>query len=347
MEEEGISFEASAGKISSKLDVFYNPDKKIDRDINSELIRIFQKKYGIKTGLDLLAASGVRGLRLAKNGMKMTLNDLNPKAYKQIIENSKKNKIKAEILNQEANQLLNTYHGKFDYTDIDPFGPPIQFLEAAIKKTRPKNGIIAVTATDSSALCGTYINACKRKYNSTPLKTDYCHELGLRILIKECVRIGAKHELSLTPIFSYSRRDYFRTYLLINQGAGRADSTLKKIGHFQDSKEKRGEYRIGEKAYGRVIGPIWLGELWDKSVLKEISDENKIVRTIKEEAEVGEIGYYHLPNIFSIAKKSAKTDIMLEKLRKQGFKASKTHFDSQAIRTNAEIKDIIKTIKSI
>jgi tRNA (guanine26-N2/guanine27-N2)-dimethyltransferase len=39
-----------------------------------------------------------------------------------------------------------------------------------------------VTATDTSALCGTYKEPCIRKYNAKPYKSEYCHENGIRIL---------------------------------------------------------------------------------------------------------------------------------------------------------------------
>ncbi|MCU0373510.1 MAG: ATP-binding protein, partial [Ignavibacteria bacterium] len=41
----------------------------------------------------------------------------------------------------------------FDYIDIDPFGSPCPFLDAAIKRLS-RGGILAVTATDTSALAG-------------------------------------------------------------------------------------------------------------------------------------------------------------------------------------------------
>ena len=53
--------------------------------------------------------------------------------------------------------------------DIDPFGTPSPFIESAAISAKA-GGMLCVTATDTSALCGTYKEPCIRKYNSMPLK---------------------------------------------------------------------------------------------------------------------------------------------------------------------------------
>ncbi|MBR9679021.1 MAG: methyltransferase [Nanoarchaeota archaeon] len=334
MQEGKIKFEASTGKISKKLDVFYNPDKKIDRDLNVEILKILKPK----TGLDLLAASGIRGLRLATEcSMEMTLNDLNVKAVKLIRKNAKLNNLSVKIFNQEANHFLNSYKGKFDYVDVDPFGPPIQFLDGAIIKSKKW---IGVTATDSSALCGSYPKACLRKYGSKPLKTKYCHELGIRILISYCIKTGAKYDIGLIPIFSYSRKDYFRVYFKIVKGAKKCDELLKKIGYWQDKELNMSVYELGEKSYENVCGPLWLGELWDEKLVNKLP-KTPFLNLIKNESVIKTIGFYHLPQIFSKTKKNMKRELLIEKLQKKGFKASRTHFDLQGIRTNAKFEEII------
>jgi tRNA (guanine26-N2/guanine27-N2)-dimethyltransferase len=345
--EGQIEFSSSKGKISKKLDVFYNPDKAFDRDLNVIIIKQLKKKYGLKTGLDLLAASGVRGLRLAKEcGLEMSLNDLNPKAYKLIQENAKLNGLKTKVFNDEANRFLRERKGKFDYVDVDPFGPPVKYLEGAVIKVNPKGGVFGVTATDSSALCGSYPKACLRKYGSKPLKTKYCHELGLRILIKTCVEAGARYDLSLKPLFSYSRRDYFRVYFFVKHSAEICNELVKNVGYWQHNHKtlKRGVYRKGEKAFGKVCGPIWIGGLWDNKTIKKLPD-TPFLKTIKDECSVNSIGFYHLPNIFSKTGKSVKVDYLIEKLKEKGFDTCRTHFDPQGIRTDAGLKEIIHLMK--
>ena len=82
-------------KISKKMPVFYNPEMKLNRDISVQII----KYYKPKTILDLLAASGIRSIRFIKEAKAkdITINDLNPKAIKNIKQNLKLNKIKKKI----------------------------------------------------------------------------------------------------------------------------------------------------------------------------------------------------------------------------------------------------------
>ncbi len=352
-----IEFEASEGKISKKLEVFYNPDKSIDRDLNSFLVRIFKEAYGLKNGLELLSGSGVRGLRLAKEtGLKMTLNDLNKNAISVIKKNAKRNGLDIEVCNEEANRLLTNYRGKFDYIDIDPFGSPINYLEGCIVKLNPTGGVIGITATDSSSLCGSYPKTCLRRYGSRPLRNSYTHEIGLRILIKTVIETGARFDIMLKPLFSYSRRDYFRVYFYARKGAKRVDEILKKVGYwFSDEKTfRRGEYRQGTFSHGVVCGPLWLGELWDEKIIRDIEQKLESVKTssrkllecVVEESGIETVGYYYLPALFSLlGMKIPRKSSIIEKLKAANFSVSKTHFNPQGIRTNAEINDFERLFK--
>jgi len=54
-----------------------------------------------------------------------------------------------------------------------------------------KEGFLAVTATDTSALTGTYPKATKRKYWADSYRTEFLHEQAIRILIRKVQMIGA------------------------------------------------------------------------------------------------------------------------------------------------------------
>jgi tRNA (guanine26-N2/guanine27-N2)-dimethyltransferase len=153
-------------KLSRKNIVFYNPHMEFSRDISIAIARILKPKRFC----DLLAGSGARGIRIAnETGCETTVNDINPEAFKLIERNKELNKVDVNATNLDANQLLS--REKFNFIDIDPFGPPVHFIDSALRSIRDK-GVLAVTATDTSALCGTYPKACRRKYDATPLKTD-------------------------------------------------------------------------------------------------------------------------------------------------------------------------------
>ena len=85
----------------------------------------------------------------------------------------------------------------FDYIDVDPFGSPNPFLDAAIKRIA-RDGILAVTATDTAPLCGTYTNACRRKYWAVPLRNELMHEIGIRIRnAKPFIKVDGKWQKRL------------------------------------------------------------------------------------------------------------------------------------------------------
>src|SRR3989338_11110280 len=196
--------------VSKEMQVFYNPVMGINRDISVLLLNSINNN-DLQIA-DPLAASGIRSIRFLKELNKdkisrIYINDFDKNAVKSIKENLILNKIKYKnnkkmtIENEDANLFLLKSTG-FDYTDVDPFGTPNPFLDAACKRLA-RDGILAVTATDTSALAGTYPQACIRKYWAAPKKDALMHETGLRILIRKIQLVAAQYDKALTPIFSY------------------------------------------------------------------------------------------------------------------------------------------------
>src|SRR3989344_1828087 len=138
--------------VSKGMEVFYNPVMGINRDISVLLLNSVDKKN--MQIADPLAASGIRSIRflkeLNKNKIrKIYINDFDKDAVKSIKENLSLNKIKYKnnekitIENDDANLFLLNSTG-FDYIDLDPFGTPNAFLDAACKRLA-RDGILAVT----------------------------------------------------------------------------------------------------------------------------------------------------------------------------------------------------------
>ena len=105
------------------------------------------------------------------------------------------------ILSEDDANLFLLKSSGFDYIDIDPFGSPNPFLENAVVRLS-REGILAVTATDTSGFTGTYPKATKRKYDSRPIKNEIMHETGIRILIRAVQLFGSRHDKALIPIYS-------------------------------------------------------------------------------------------------------------------------------------------------
>ena len=184
-------------KISRDLPVFYNPLMKLNRDISVALLQSIKKNLQI--GLPL-AGTGVRAVRFLtslKNIKLIAINDISPESVNLIMKNLELNqdKIKCKEIqldNEDANTFLLSSKG-FDYIDIDPFGSPNNFLENSVRRLA-RDGILAVTATDTGALSGSYTKACLRKYWARPLRNELMHEIGIRILIRKVQLIGAQND---------------------------------------------------------------------------------------------------------------------------------------------------------
>jgi tRNA (guanine26-N2/guanine27-N2)-dimethyltransferase len=338
-------------KIHRKADIFYNPVMKFNRDISLLIMDAVNNK-DIQIALPL-CASGIRGLRFLKELKKskiknITFNDYNKDAVKSLGKNLKLNGLEKDkkviISNTEANLFLHQSDG-FDYIDIDPFGSPNNFLDKATKRIS-RNGILAVTATDTSALTGTYENACKRKYWSDPLHNELMHEVGLRILIRKVQLVGAQYDKALTPIYSYSRDHYFRIFFRCEKGKTRVDIILKEHKFLIYNKKNLSctvsTLKDLAKYEGQIAGPMWCGKLWDSRLAKKIAQnklgldltksELKFLDIIARESSLDTVGFLDLHKLSKITKKMVRKEDAMKKL-----KGVPTHFSGTGVRIARDI----------
>lgn len=365
--EGNVGFYASkdiTGKISKDLEFFYNPVMKFNRDISVALLNVLNEKN--LQICDLMAGSGVRSLRFLKElnaGIikSLVVNDNNVnfvELFKKNIElnklNSKISELNVCVHSKDANKLLLESSG-FDYIDIDPFGSPNSFLENSIVRLSRK-GILAVTATDTAPLAGTFPDACKRKYWSKPIRNYLMHEIGLRILIRKIQLIGTQHNKALMPIYSYYKDHYFRIFLRCYKSKEQCDHLLDMHKYFLFCKECNSFY-ISDKNYGvccgasmDYAGPLWTGILCDKKIAEDISvfmKDDKFSKIIAEESHINTIGFY---DIHVISKKHKFIIPNYEKLLftlNNKAKSSRTHFSKNGIKTTLTIKDLLFEINKI
>jgi tRNA (guanine26-N2/guanine27-N2)-dimethyltransferase len=327
----------TSDKVSKSMDVFYNPVMKFNRDVSVLLLKsIPDKELHIA---DPLAGTGIRSIRflleLSRKKLKsISINDYSHKSENAIKRNLELNKVSSKrviIKNEDANLFMLNSKG-FDYIDIDPFGTPNPYLDAAVKRIS-RRGILAITATDTSALSGTYPDACMRKYWSRPMRNELMHEIGLRILIRKVQLIGAQYEKALFPIFSYSKDHYIRIFLRCKKGKKKTDDVLRQHNYYLDS------------------GPMWLGSLWDSKLAEDMARKDtmkeKFLETIRDEAKIKTVGFYDLHTIVKEHKlKGIPRKLgMIENLRSSGYKASETHFSGTGIRSNIELKELLSILR--
>ena len=341
IEEGKIKLNVFEGdKISKELPVFYNPIMTQNRDYSIRLLNALDKKM-MQIGLPL-SGSGVRGLRFIKELSpgkikNISFNDYSSEAVSLIKKNFKLNNLKWKSLRRkklidiycyDANLFLLGSQG-FDYIDIDPFGPPIQFLDSAVRRLS-RDSVLAITATDTAALSGTYPKACWRKYWSKPLRNYMMHEIGLRILIRRVQLIGMTYDKALVPIFSYSKDHYMRVFFKCEKSKETCNTVFKKQGMLEDA------------------GPMWLGKLWDSKLVDKMKDDDKFLNIIADESKIDQIGFYDIHQICKVEKLSVpKNELLFERIKKKGFKVSRTHFSDKGIRSDIDYKNLVWIIKSL
>ena len=332
-------------KVSKSLPVFFNQEMKLNRDIALYIIN----KLKPERCLDAMAGTGVRALRILKETScrNVVANDLNPEAAKLIKRNAELNKLDLDVHNKDLNVLLREEQW-FDYIDIDPFGSPAYHLDSASIALR-NNGVLAITATDLGCLYGKFVNRCRLRYSSTPLKCHFGNETGIRILIQKAQCDAAKHEKALFPIFVHATKHYVRAYLRCLNSSSFANRMMKGIGYIQYCpkclRQMASAYPYKEKCCDNdmlLAGPMWLGHLWEE----KIAEDFELIKHIKEESTIHTVGYHHIP---TFCKKYNLPQIkrignIIEDVKSKGYLASRTHFEPQAVRTNMPHDEFVKLI---
>ena len=323
--------------------VFYNPAMRTNRDITVLFGRSVAEEGW--SYLDALGGTGAKGIRLAAeagNGLRVTVNDLDRNAFALIKRNIRANGLESvAATNLEFNALLS--QGGFDWIDIDPFGPPVKFVDLAVRRTS-RNGILSITATDTAPLCGTKPDTCLRRYKAMPLNDRSCHETGLRILVGNTVRRAAVFDYGLEPVLAYYHGHYFRAYFRKRKGAQAANDALANIGYLAWDGKSGFSERETQPAKGKYAGPLWTGPLWQTKAVKKMlaacdgSEHRETVGLLESVLSELQAPPYHY-HIDDLARRTGtrplKTDDLVGLLKKAGHKASGVHYDRKGVKTDA------------
>ncbi len=357
----------------SKAPVFYNPVMELNRDLAVLALQAYQRIVSREiTVCEPLTGCGLRGIRFAaevEGVKKVVMNDISEKAFRLASFNVRLNGLagKARVKHEEANLLLSRHsapHRRFDAIDVDPFGSPVRFLDSAVRALRD-GGLIALTATDMAPLCGVHPRACVRKYGGKPLRTEYCHELAVRLLAGCLTTTAARHDIGVNVVFSHRAEHYVRTYATIRYGAKNADESIKNMGYllhcFKCFHREKAETMFAVQRSDRcsecgskinIAGPLWLGRLFDARFCELMENEahrrrlrlarkiQRMLAVIGTEVEAP-ITYYVVDRLCdSLNLPVPPVKKVVEALTREGFQASLTHFSSRGIRSNAPASKI-------
>ncbi len=347
--------------------VFYNPQAVIGRDVTTLTLHLWFKNKDFFF-VDLLAGTGVRGIRIAleTNGYGI-LNDVDPIAYKYCVRNVELNMIgdKLDVFMDEANSLMNsfTFSGiPIDYIDVDPYGSPIPFIEPVFKPLA-KKALLGVSATDTASLTCSYKKKTLYRYNVECIETDFDKELGLRILLYSITHRGASLCVAVKPLISIYYKHYYRIIFETTRScieSYRIISSCRGYLWFCPKSLERGFIKNPEEAYDincmdnekpRIAGPLWICSLGNENLVQKAYEEasgleyiskttRKILETLIYEYSINN-PYIRLDQLYSKYRRNMiPIKEFIETLRNNGFKASRTHMDPRGIKTNATIRNL-------
>ena len=301
--------------------VFYNPAMRLSRDLHVAFAKQFNFS-GIM--LDGLAASGIRGIRLnLEAGVNIEFCDSSRMATETIAWNLEMNGIKSKIYNERVEDLLQDR--KYDWIDIDPFGTPAPYLEAALKGLND-GGILGVAATDTAVLCGAKPSICKKRYGSVSMRKVAAKEMGVRILLSRIHNIASGMDKGIEPLLCYSEGHHLRVFVRLGE---RKDVTLKWITK---------DMRIVDREEKDAGGPLWVRKIIKAELIPESQDGvlGRLLETLREEAN-GPPGLHDINNIAKAAGigQTPQRIKIVESIRKLGSFASSSVFSPLGIKTDA------------
>ncbi|MCF7799150.1 methyltransferase [Candidatus Woesearchaeota archaeon] len=351
---------------TKQQEVFYNPNMELNRTLSILLLSALKRKQ--QKILLPLAGTGIRGIRFTKELPKKTIdilhmNDVNSQAVKYIQHNLKLNNLEKNkhiiISNDDANKLLANTEEGFDYIDIDPFGSPNFLLDNAIRRLK-NNSILAVTATDTAPLAGTYPATSKIKYWATTSNVPAKHELGLRILARKIQLMGMHQEKGLRVLFSYHYQHYYRIYFFCERGKKVCAEQYPKLtmmhnycntcGHFEVNENMLKNCLVCKATTIKHTGPLYAGPLQDNILLKKMKKlpTTKTITTLLDnliaEAKINMAGHYDFHDLASKHKTQInKFEVYTKKLGKYLLARSTTN--KYGFKTNAPTKEVYALFK--
>ena len=367
--EGGIELEVPGESTDGvEASVFYNPRQEANRDLTIAVLRAIRDEHEprAETYLDPMTASGVRGIRAAADGWSVTGGDRDERAVALARENVERNDLgdRVEVVHADANALI---HGRgrdpdrvLDVIDLDPYGSPIPFADAAFANART---MVCVTATDTAPLCGAHFQSGVRRYAAVPRNTDYHPEMGLRILLSALARTAARYDVGVRPLFSHAASHYVRTYLDLDHRATAADAALEELGYCYHCEDCL--YRTADRGLiadplaecphcgsTRMLtaGPLWLGPYRDREFVGAVREQITDAFGTAEEgrglcdtltAELDEPTHYDQHRLCKAWSRSATGMVeFLDALSDAGYEASPAHYGGTTFKTDADVGEI-------
>ncbi|XP_072005786.1 tRNA (guanine(26)-N(2))-dimethyltransferase isoform X4 [Engystomops pustulosus] len=332
--------------------------------------------------LEGLAASGLRSIRFACEvpGLQsIVANDFSTSAVELIKRNIQFNGVEHLVTANYSDARMLMYNrmgrnDRFDVIDLDPYGSPAIFLDAAVQSIG-EGGLLCVTCTDMAVLAGNNGETCYSKYGSMSLKSKFCHEMALRILLHSLDLRANCYQRYIVPMLSISADFYIRVFVRVFTGQAKVKMSASKqallyncvgcgtyhlqrmgraVPHGNNMKYSAGTGpAIGASCEfcqqkHQVGGPIWAEPLHDKTFVQKVLDASErnperfktsdriegMLSMVTEELDIPL--YYTLDSLSSAVRCNTPSLLQFRSaLLHAGHKVSLSHACQNAIKTNA------------
>lgn len=346
---------------------FYRPQSQIGRDLGLLAAAIYKVDTDRLRVLDAMTACGVRALRyvLESQADWVWANDANPEVNGILSQNLSAylEPNSYQITYQDANRVFFDCYQRQDYydlVDVDSFGSPAPYLSTSLWATKI-GGLLYLTSTDGRTSSGHEPEKSLQVYGAYARWHPALHEQGLRLLIGSTLQQANSKGLSIQPIFSLFNGQVYRVMVRVLANPG---SELKHYG-FLGYCHQCGHYEtVSWRKLSRAVchhhtapepltlsGPMWLGPLHNRPMLQRMEqlaqqwhwlERVQLLQTMQAEAELPPY-FFGLGEIGRRGKMDPPArDRLIQLLQAQGYQASPTHINAQAIKTNAAIATCIE-----
>lgn len=181
---------------------------------------------------------------------------------------------------------------QWDVIDLDPYGSAAPFMDGAVQAVAHQ-GLLCVTCTDMAALGGSHPETCFGRYAGMPVaRAGYLQELALRLVLHSLAVSAARYGRTLRPILSVGMDFYVRCFVEVRDDKAGVKSLSLQAGSVYQSAhcptfecvpagqlggQKGNVYQPRRLPHGtcpdtgaawKVGGPLWLGPLHDRAVLR-------------------------------------------------------------------------------
>ncbi len=175
----------------------------------------------------------------------------------------------------------------YQWVDLDPFGSPVNFLDAAIQGLS-RTAFLEVTATDTAALTGSSASSQHRRYGAKGIVDSYAHDDAVRVLLGLIATTAARHDRCIEPVLALFDGHHVRVSVKVRRSRDGASHVLDSMGW--RVRAANGTYEFvhhpSPDEVERASGPLWIGPLWNRDIAGRMTQERAVAMCSPSESEL-------------------------------------------------------------